>query len=189
MPVPTAADWRDHPATTLELLRAWAERNATEARDWYLRDKSFKRAGSRLLRALAILLGVAGGLAPLLAAAVDGSGSWGYILLAAAAGCVAFDHFFGLSSGWMRDMTTARALERRLAAFRFAWAAANVEAAFGADHATVKLGLELVEKLATEVADLVDAETTEWITEFRANITNFMAHHQVAAPADERPRA
>jgi hypothetical protein len=173
MPVPTVEDWRD-PAATLDRLRVWAEESASEARDWYLRDKAVKRVGSRSLRVLAILFAVVGGIAPLLAATADRSANWGYIMLALAAGCVAFDHFFGLSSGWMRDITTARALERRLAAFRFAWTAANAEAAFGADATTIKVGLDLIEQFTTDVADLVDAETAEWLSEFRTNITNFV---------------
>jgi hypothetical protein len=36
------------------------------------------------------------------------------VLLALAAACIGFDRFFGISSGWMRSMTTAQALERRL---------------------------------------------------------------------------
>ncbi|GID95629.1 hypothetical protein Adi01nite_50410 [Amorphoplanes digitatis] len=184
MPVPTVDEWRD-PAATLERLRAWAEANAAEARDWYLRDKASKRVGSRALRALAILFAIVGGVAPLLAATEGRSANWGYVMLALAAGCVAFDHFFGLSSGWMRDITTARALERRLGKFRFAWTTVNADAAFGVDVITAKAGLDLIEQFVSDVADLIDGETAEWLTEFRANITNFAAHEaQISAGGD-----
>ncbi|MEU7904247.1 SLATT domain-containing protein [Actinoplanes sp. NPDC049118] len=185
MSVPSVDEWRD-PAATLERLRAWAEANASEARDWYLRDKALKRVGSRTLRALAILFAVVGGVAPLLAATEGRSANWGYVMLALAAGCVAFDHFFGLSSGWMRDITTARALERRLGKFRFAWTAVNADAAFGADATTVKAGLELIEQFASDVADLIDGETAEWLTEFRANITNFATPEAQIPPGGDR---
>jgi hypothetical protein len=172
-PVPSVEEWRDSPAT-LDTLRLWAEGNAAGAIEWYLRDKRLKRIGSRLLRALAILFAIAGGIAPLVAATADRDANWGYVLLALAAGCVAFDHFFGLSSGWMRDIATARAIERRLTTFRFAWIAANADAAFGSDSGRIRTGLALIERFVTDVADLVDTETAEWLTEFRANITNFL---------------
>jgi conflict system pore-forming effector with SLATT domain len=181
MPVPSVEEWRD-PEKTLEVLRGWMEDQATDVIDWYLRDKAWKRIGSRLLRAAAILLAVAGGVAPLLATTTGRPANWGYIMLALAAGCVAFDHFFGLSSGWMRDIATARAVQRRLETFRFAWAAANAARAFHADAATVQSGLDLIQQFAIDVADSVDAETAEWLTEFRANITNFVTHDPQSKP-------
>lgn len=35
---------------------------------------------------------------------------------------MAFDHFFGLSSGWMRDVAALEALQGRLARFHMHWA-------------------------------------------------------------------
>src|SRR5256885_1816041 len=56
-------------------------------------------------------------------AAAGGSGQgWGYVLLALAAGCKGFDHFFGLSSSWMRDIGVAHALRAELNAVRLEWA-------------------------------------------------------------------
>ncbi|HEV7962462.1 MAG TPA: SLATT domain-containing protein [Actinoplanes sp.] len=183
MRVPSVEDWRD-PFSTLEALRSWAESQAAEAIDWYLRDKALKRIGSRLLRALAILFAIAGGVAPLLAATGDRSTSWGYVALALAAGCVAFDHFFGLSSGWMRDISAAQALRRRLSTFRFAWTTANANAALGAGAAAdAAARISLIEEFAVDVADLVDAETGEWLAEFRANITSFATQDQRSLPA------
>jgi hypothetical protein len=49
--------------------------------------------------------------------------AWGYVLPALAAACIGFDRFFGISSGWMRSMTTAQALERRLEQLQHDWAA------------------------------------------------------------------
>src|SRR5690242_19760300 len=92
----TVEDWRN-PAVALDRLRTWAEHEAETAITWYLKDKNVKRVGSRALRALAIVLAAAGGVAPLLAAGAARTTNWGYVLLALAAACVAFDHFFGLS--------------------------------------------------------------------------------------------
>jgi hypothetical protein len=173
MPVARVDDWRD-PETALDALRVWAEDNATSTIEWYLRDKAWKRIGSRLLRSCAILFAIVGGVAPLVAATTNRNANWGYIMLALAAGCVAFDHFFGLSSGWMRDIATVHAVERRLATFRFQWTVTNAAQAFGKDETTTMSRLDLIQQFAADIGNLVDAETLEWLTEFRANITNFV---------------
>jgi hypothetical protein len=68
---------------TVRLLKAWAEQEAEEAIDWYLRDKRLKRLGSRWVRGLTVLLAVAGTAVPL-GGAVSGGPvqGWGYVLLA-----------------------------------------------------------------------------------------------------------
>lgn len=152
--------WRD-PAAALRTLHDWAVRYTTEITSWYLRDKRFKRWASRLLRAAAVVLAVAGGLAPLTSRR---DSTWGYTLIALAAGCVAFDHFFGLSAGWMRDMTTAQALQARMVRFHLDWAALESRD----DTAT---GIELVDGLLTDVLELTNAETAEWVSQFSTAIS------------------
>lgn len=84
------------PEVVLQRLREWAEGQAEDSVAWYLRDKAIRRTASRILRGCAILLGIAGGVVPLVSAASAGRGaSWGYVLLAMAGGCLAFDHFLG----------------------------------------------------------------------------------------------
>jgi hypothetical protein len=114
--------WRDQ-AEALDQLRDWAEARTVETIIWYLRDKRGKRWESRLLRAAAVVFAVAGGVLPLVSGSTEGiNPNLGYIFLAVAAGCVAFDHFFGLSSGWMRDVAALEALQGRLARFHMHWA-------------------------------------------------------------------
>lgn len=105
-------------------LRTWAEQSAEDAIEWYMDNRRSKRIACRTLQGLAIAFAVAGTAVPLgTAAAGSGSGQgWGYVLLAVAAGCKGFDHFFGLSAGWMRDMATANALRGELDAVRLEWA-------------------------------------------------------------------
>jgi hypothetical protein len=170
MVIISVEDWRN-PTAALDTLRQWAEREAADAIRWYLRDKATKRLAARILRALAIVLAVAGAVAPLLTAGTRVNGNWGYVLLGLAAGCLAFDHFFGLSSGWLRDMATAQALQRRLVAFRFAWVGANAEQALSSTYdANVKLRLGLIEDFVADLAGLVSAETGEWLAEFQSKV-------------------
>jgi len=172
-PVATAQAWRD-PAVALASLFEYVEARAQEAVDWYLRDKRAKSALSQVLRALAIALAAAGGVVPLVDAATPGrgTGGWGYVLLALAAACIGFDRFFGVSSAWMRDMTTAQAIQRRLETFRYDWAAECLEGAQDqpdAEH--VLRALTLVRRFGEEVADLVEQETTDWVIEFQHSLS------------------
>ncbi|PZG16125.1 hypothetical protein C1I95_18325 [Micromonospora craterilacus] len=163
------------PSAILNSLREWAEGQAEDTIAWYLRDKAVRRSISRLLRGCAILLGVAGGVVPLLSAASAGIGaSWGYVLLAMAGGCLAFDHFFGLSSAWMRDIATAQALQRALTEFRLDWATIDLRTEANGEYGQVGAATlqreELIRVLVTRTAELVEAETGEWLSEFRTNI-------------------
>ncbi|MEU9511142.1 SLATT domain-containing protein [Micromonospora sp. NPDC048169] len=158
------------PEAVLDRLRGWAEGQAEDSIAWYLRDKAVRRRISRLLRGCAILLGVAGGVVPLVSAASAGSGaSWGYVLLAMAGGCLAFDHFFGLSSAWMRDIATAQALSRALTEFRLDWATTELRTP-ATEEAAIRRREELIRVLVLRTAELVEAETGEWLSEFRSNI-------------------
>ncbi|UWE11453.1 SLATT domain-containing protein [Actinacidiphila bryophytorum] len=177
---------------TLARLRAWAEQDAEAAIDWYLRDKRLKRVGSRLLQGFAIAFAVAGTAVPLGTAAYGGSGQgWGYVLLAVAAGCKAFDHFFGVSAAWMRDITVAHALRTELNAVRLEWAADVLRAGPRTDPpgrllepADVERQLALVHRLAAAVRSHVDGETAEWQAEFSSSTRQLQG--QGGLPAAER---
>jgi hypothetical protein len=189
----------DDPAGQREALvrlRAWAEQSAEDAVDWYLRDKRRKRTGSRLLQSLAIVFAVAGTAVPLGTAAAGGPGQgWGYVLLAVAAGCKAFDHFFGLSSAWMRDIASAHALRGELDAVRLEWACDVVRAGPGGaaaasvdgplDPREVERQLALIIRLVTAVRGRIDAETADWQAEFGAHTRQL--HELGALPGAERP--
>jgi SMODS and SLOG-associating 2TM effector domain 2 len=194
-PFPTAAmeQWQDTEAALAQLYR-YAEGRAIDAADWYLQDKGGKRLWSRGLRLLAILLVTAGGLQPVLDAAAPGPGpgsaAWGYVLLALAAACIGFDRFFGLSSGWMRSMTTAQALERRLEQLQYDWAAECARsAARTVDPKQVQTRLALLRAFADDVAVLMQQETAEWVLEFQSNLLRLerSAGHGPFGPAQGRP--
>lgn len=173
-PFPTAAteQWHDTEAALTQLYR-YAEGRAIEATDWYLQDKRGKRIWSRGLRLLAIVLVIAGGLQPLLDAAAPGPSrtAWGYVLLALAAACIGFDRFFGISSGWMRSVTTAQALERRLEQLQYDWAAECARSASRTvDPKQVQNRLALLRAFSDDVAALLQQETASWVLEFQSNL-------------------
>jgi hypothetical protein len=188
-PVVTEEAWRE-PAAALTSLVEYVETSVQEAADWYLRDKRMKSLLSQGLRALAIALAAAGGVFPLVDAVTPGreSSGWGYVFLALAAACVAFDRFFGLSSAWMRDMTTAQAIQRRLETFRFDWAAECIHGVRGQDTEHIMRMLVMIRRFAEDVDNYVHHETSDWVIEFQHNLTQLehRAGHDWGTSGDRR---
>jgi hypothetical protein len=184
--------WRD-PTEALDQLRAWAEDRAVETITWYLRDKKSKRWASRLLRAAAVSFAVIGGVVPLISSSLKSINSdLGYLFLAIAAGCVAFDHFFGLSSGWMRDIAALQALQSRLIRFHLDWAKWQAEQA-GAIHGSIEtsaggtsVALGFIDVMMTEVAKIADDETAQWIADFSSSLASLrqQSNPGVTSPQD-----
>ncbi|WP_460848143.1 SLATT domain-containing protein [Phytohabitans suffuscus] len=153
----------------LAALRAWAERVADEAVDWYMAEKRLKARWSRRLRSLAIVLATLGGAVPVVALASHRPeyGNWGYLLLALAAGAVAYDRFFGYSSAWLRYVATATLIQGELADFRVGWA--REMAAVGDREPTadeVRALIETARGFVRRVNDAVRVETDAWRAEF-----------------------
>ncbi|WP_031067661.1 SLATT domain-containing protein [Streptomyces sp. NRRL WC-3742] len=169
-------DWGE-PAERLEELYRWSEERAVEAIDWYRRDRVWKRRWARLLRFGTASFAVGGVTAPLvdLTGAIDHGAGWGYVGLALAAACYGTDRVFGLTSGWMRDVSTAQALQRRLEAFQFDWASECVREVLGPTEGTAGEAAErclgVLRRFCEDVSDMVRTETSEWMLEFRASMT------------------
>jgi hypothetical protein len=169
-------DWGE-PAERLEELYRWSEERAVEAIDWYRRDRVWKRHTARALRLLAALLAAGGAVLPLvdLTGAWSDAARWGYVLLVLAGACLGADRVFGLTSGWMRDVSTAQALQRRLEAFQFDWASECVREVLGPTEGTAGEAAErclgVLRRFCEDVSDMVRSETAEWMLEFRAAMT------------------
>lgn len=170
LPVLPALSWAPGRARDdLDALREWAERFAVDAIGWYLTEKRRKALWSRRLRAFAIVLATLGGAVPVVALAARHPevGNWGYLLLALAAGCVAYDRFFGYSSAWLRYVATATVLKGDLADFRVAWAAQL--ATIGNREPTEAEVARLITEaraFVRRVNDAVRTETEAWRNEF-----------------------
>ncbi|MFD9909690.1 SLATT domain-containing protein [Streptomyces sp. NPDC059063] len=166
-------DWGE-PAVRLDELYRWVERGALDTAEWYLRDRGRKRRGARLLRSGAALGAVGTGVLPLLdlAGAVDGVATWGFVSLLAGVACVGCDRFFGFTSGWMRDVATAQAVQRRLQVLQFDWASESVREVLGPTEGTASEAAErcllVLRRFSEDVTELVRAETADWMVEFRS---------------------
>ncbi|WP_392676226.1 SLATT domain-containing protein [Streptomyces sp. LN785] len=166
-------DWGE-PAERLDELYRWVETDALRTADWYLRDRVWKRRGARVLRIGTAVGAIAGGALPLLdlTGALAGAAGWGYLSLLLGAACMACDRFFGLTSGWMRNLATAQAVQRRLQVLQFDWASECVREVLGPTEGTASEAAErclgVLRRFSEDITELVRSETADWIVEFRA---------------------
>ncbi|MER6189231.1 SLATT domain-containing protein [Streptomyces cyaneofuscatus] len=166
-------DWGE-PAERLDELYRWVESGALETAEWYLADRVWKRRGARALR-LGTAVGVVAGVAlPLLdlTGALSGSAGWGYLSLLLGAACMGCDRYFGLTSGWIRNLATAQAVQRRLQVLQFDWASECVRETLGPSEGTASEAAErclgVLRRFSEDITELVRSETADWMVEFRA---------------------
>lgn len=166
-------DWGE-PAERLDELYQWVEDGALRVAAWYLADRVWKRRLARVLRATATLASVVAAALPLLdlVGVLDNGAGWGYLALLLAVGCVAADWSFGLTSGWMRDVATAQAVQRRLETLQFEWASESAREVLGPTEGTASEAAErcltVLRRFSEDITDLVRTETADWMVEFRS---------------------
>ncbi|MFE9255650.1 SLATT domain-containing protein [Streptomyces sp. NPDC006879] len=166
-------DWGE-PAEPLDEIYRRVEADALRTAQWYLADRAWKRRGARVLRVTAAVGTVTGAALPLLelAGSAPGVAVYGYLALLGAAAALACDRFFGLTSGWMRDVATAQAVQRRLQTLQFDWASENVREVLGPTEGTASEAadrcLSVLRRFSEDVTELVRSETADWMVEFRS---------------------
>jgi hypothetical protein len=186
--------WKDSDVeNSLAELRRYVENEAQEQIAWYYAKKSRKAQVSTALRFAAILLFVMGGLVPIIKATLLPEvirklpfdfGQAGYLLIGVAAGCVGLDRFFGYSTGWIRYITTAMALEKSLEEFRMEWARNIVKLRGGSpNEQQLDQLIQTCEVFSLAIKGQVEEETKAWVTEFQSNLTQL--EKDLQAKADE----
>lgn len=168
----------DKKAVALGELFCWAEDSAREAIKWYLSEKKRKARWSRSLRMLAIALVTLGGVVPLaaLTAGKPALGNWGFVSIALAAGCMAYDRFAGYSSAWLRYMATATILRAELNEFQLAWSRRMAELG-GREPCSedIMTMIDDIRSFAAAINESVRNETESWLAEFNANLSDLKA--------------
>ncbi|MFJ8198835.1 SLATT domain-containing protein [Streptomyces sp. NPDC096152] len=183
-------DWGE-PAERLDELYRWVERGALRTAEWYLGDRVWKRRGARVLRCGAAAGAVAGAGLPLLdlTGVIGGVAPWGYLALLLSVACVGIDRYFGVTSGWIRDVATAQAVQRRLQVLQFDWASESVREVLGPAEGTAGEAAErclgVLRRFSEDVTELVRTETADWMVEFR--IGSAPMGLQSAVPGGTRP--
>ncbi|KDQ68116.1 SLATT domain-containing protein [Streptomyces halstedii] len=185
-------DWGE-PAERLDELYRWVEAGALQTADWYLHDRVRKRRLARLLRLGTAVGVVAGAALPLLDLTGDlrGAAGWGYLSLLLGAACMAYDRYFGLTSGWIRDLATAQAVQRRLQVLQFDWSSESVREVLGPTEGTASEAAErclgVLRRFSEDVTELVRMETADWMVEFRAGPAPMGVQSLVSGAAGGRP--
>jgi hypothetical protein len=151
---------------------------ASQAIRWYLVARRPKRRWAQRLRVGAIIMVAVAGILPVLSQ-IFGAGSsveiqpaWASVALAIAVALVALDRFFGFSSAWARYMATGQAISAALNQFRLDWQKSSRQ--LSADELTqdsIDRLLDLAKTLVRKTDDLVQAETLQWVKEFRDTLT------------------
>ncbi|MFB7494648.1 SLATT domain-containing protein [Streptomyces sp. NPDC056161] len=165
-------DWGE-PADRLDELYRWVERGALDTAAWYLAGRVWKRRGALVLRVGTACGTVGGATLPLLelTGVTDRAAPWGYLALMFAGACLGVDRFFGVTSGWMRDVATAQAVQRRLQVLQFDWASENVREVLGPAEGTAGEAadrcLAVLRRFSEDVTELVRTETADWMVGFR----------------------
>lgn len=186
--------WKDADIqNSLQELRQYVESEAQKQIDWYYAKKTRKAQMSVVLRFVSIVLFVLGGLVPIIKATLPSTiiaalpfdfGQAGYLLIGIAAGCLGLDRYFGYSTGWIRYITTAFAIEKSVDQYRLDWTQQMAKTR-GAPPTAEQLQA-LIQTCATfslTIKSHVEQETKAWVTEFQSNLAQLQKDLQ--ARADE----
>jgi hypothetical protein len=191
-------DWDPaNPSAALKKAVAHVTNQARSAITWYISAKRWKQRFGRLLRASAILLGTIAGILPMLGQAYgtpDGKQAfqpvWSSVALAVAAALVLLDRFFGLTSAWIRYVTTELKIRQVLEEFqmdneiaRAAWTAGQPSA----DQ--VQQMLARCKAFVTQVQGIVVDETSMWAREFQDTLKQLSADAASAKSTATEPGA
>jgi low affinity Fe/Cu permease len=172
-------DWRpEHARQSLEVVYQYVVGAALQAISWYLTARRPKRQWARRLRVAAIIMVAVAGIVPVLSQ-IFGAGSsvkippaWATVALAIAVALVALDRFFGFSSAWARYMATGHAISAALNQFRLDWQQSSCQLTANAlTQEDINSLLHLAKTFVRKTDDLVQAETAQWIKEFRETLT------------------
>lgn len=197
------ATWNGNdPISSLAELYDATVKRGREHIGWYQRNVRLKRFGSQACRFLAILLFGLAALMPLIKAmgvAEEQSQSptqgqaqeqqiqgetkgynpirvpyeLGYVFAALAAGLIAFDKFFGLSTGWIRYIQTQMAIEGALDELHYDWVALMTKTQ-GVNPAPeqVQAMIQRLRAFVVFVDGQTQQETQAWVMEFQTNLAD-----------------
>jgi hypothetical protein len=166
-------------STPLDEIYAGRVAFAESYASWYRHKKRSRQLIAIVLRMLATVLVVAGGLCPIAAqAGVPGLEKWGYVLIGLAGGIFLFDKSLGYSAAWLRYMMAASRIEAEIEGFKLRWIALTGRPEnSGKRH---QQALALAESFTKAVSGIVLDETRTWQRDFIATTPRAgggMTHH------------
>lgn len=161
-------------ADALPSIYEKAKESSRRHSGWYWESIATKRRTSLTVRAFTFVFLVLGTLLPLSAAVVKDTDlrllmtQFGVAALAFAGLLQLADRVFGWSSGWIRYITTATAMENLIRSFELDWAAYLLGKSGQLADADVKPLFDLAAELEKALARLQDEETSAWKAEFNS---------------------
>lgn len=172
-------DWTpEHTRQSLDVIYRYVTDSTSQAIGWYFAARRSKKRWAQRLRVGAIIMVAVAGVLPVLSQ-IFGTGSsveiqpaWSSVALAIAVALVALDRFFGFSSAWARYMAAGQAISAALNQFRLDWQQSSCQLlADGLTREGIAHLLELAKTLVRNTDDLIHAETSQWVNEFRETLT------------------
>lgn len=160
-----ALEFGDDHSVSSEVAFKELVKKYREVADWYMDEKRSKSRISKRLRAIAVALGVAGGISPIVSVFASQVNSYvGYGLLGLAGGVQLIDRYFGFSASWTRCLATGMELSSKALQLQFDW------------HLNVAKGVSEVERwtMLKEYSETLGAtvrlETQAWRDDLAANL-------------------
>lgn len=153
---------------------------------WYFNQSEKDWRRWVVIRGLSLSLGLLGALFPLLDSTAAFPGirlaSWGYVVLAVAAGIYSIDRVFGYSAGASRNTVTWLKIRMLLTEAEFDLRAGHSQPDGQKKAAT---SIERLKKLRLDIETEIAKETISWVDEFRQQRSELAK--QIGAPP--RPKA
>ena len=184
-------DWSDGKrAESLIKVKNYVVIEAKNAAAWYDGKRPWTKIAARWLRGGAILLTGIAGLIPLIAKLTEAAGYkvvdpvLSAVALGIAGILIVWDRFYGFSSAWIRYMKASQQINHLQTSFVFDFAAASL----GWDRpdpttSQTDAGLALCKATITELDNIIQRETDQWIAEFQSALTQLEAAQKEVTPA------
>lgn len=172
---PVNLKWSENEATTsLELLYQFVNDECDRATGWYLVKKKTMKILGYIFRVGSILALAFAGIIPILGEIFEKgdvpglSPAWSTLFLAVAGVFLSLDRFGGYTSGWIRYIRTALALNRLQSNFRIEWESQRLLLQGDqTDFDIVNQAIQKCRDFLAQVNSIVGAETDEWAKDFQ----------------------
>jgi hypothetical protein len=169
-------DWsKDKIADSLQAIFEYCMETSDQAIRWYVDSRRGKRFWARATRLGAIILAALAAMLPTIDELISSlvgfeiRAGWSVLLLGVVGVLLLLDRFFGLSTGWIRYITSELQLRQIAQEFHMDWEAGRSELGDNdPDDQYVKKMLDLCRAHITLVNKLIRDETQAWKCEFES---------------------
>lgn len=182
--------WHDPEAvaTSLRTMHTQVDSRARRAIEWYLARRRARKVSSRVLRFLALIFGLAGGIVPFVDKALPPFASdLGYLFIAVGGAALLANSALGLSATWIRSMQTALRLQAALNAFQFDWAQIQLGLAGSLAPDQTRQALQALKAFSQTVDEIIQAETERWSVDLAETLRRLEAMGQQQRGRNELP--